>query len=60
MVEPPGDLWGARVFEVHDGIFVAIEIVFVEERSGAMQQARISELHVVADSVSVKARKQRG
>jgi hypothetical protein len=39
MIEPPRDLRRTRIFEIDDGIFVAVEMRFVEERSGAMQEA---------------------
>ena len=39
MIEPPGNLGRAGVFEVDNGVFVAVKICFVEKRAGAMQQA---------------------
>lgn len=59
MVEPPGDFARTRIFEIDDGVFVAIKIGFVEERAGAVQQARVYKINVVADALSVKARKKR-
>ena len=58
MVEPPGDARRGRVFEIDDGVFVAGEIVFVEQRAGAMDQPYIFEFGV-ADALPVETRKQR-
>ena len=37
MVEPPGDLGRTGILEVHDGVFVAIEVSLVEKRARAVQ-----------------------
>ena len=39
MIEPPGDFGRAGILEVDDGVFVAIELLFIEQCAGAMQQA---------------------
>jgi len=59
MVEPPGDFGRAGILEIHDGVFVTIEVVFVKKRAGAMQQAGEHELDIVADPFPVKAREER-
>src|SRR5271157_2977822 len=60
MVEPPGYARRRLVFEIDDGVLVAGEVLFVEERSGAMHQAHVFELGMLADALAVKAREQRG
>jgi hypothetical protein len=60
MIEPPRDCRGAGVLEIDDGIFVAVELRFVEERAGAMDEAGELEIDVAADALAVKAREQRG
>src|ERR1700683_3138409 len=59
MVEPPCDLGRTGVLEVDDGIFVAVEMGFVKERSGTMQQAREDELGVFANALAIKAGEER-
>jgi hypothetical protein len=59
MIKPPRDLRGTRIFEVDDGIFIAIEMGFIEERSGAMQQAGKLEFHVASDALAIEAREER-
>jgi hypothetical protein len=58
MVEPPGNFRGAGILEVDDGILVAIEFCFVEERSSPVQQPAENEFRVVANSLPVETRKQ--
>ena len=59
MIEPPGDLRRTRILEIDDGIFVAVEMGFVEERSGAMQQAGELKIHIAADALAVEAGEER-
>lgn len=59
VVKPPGDFWRTGIFEIDDGIFVAVKIGFIEKRSGAMQQARVNKLDIVADAFRIKPRKKR-
>src|SRR5207249_4106514 len=58
MIEPPSDLRGSGVFEINDGIFVAIELSLIEKRAGAVHQAAKAKLDVFADALAVKAGKQ--
>ena len=39
VIEPPGNLRRAGILEIHDGVFVAIKIGFVEKSPRAVQQA---------------------
>jgi hypothetical protein len=57
VIKPPGNFGRARVLEVYDGIFVAIEIGLIEKRPGTMQQARINELAIAANPLGIEARK---
>jgi hypothetical protein len=60
MIEPPGNFGRAGVFEIDDGVFVPREMGFVEQGSGAMQQAGELKLHVAANALAVKAGEDRG
>src|SRR5579863_1543337 len=60
MVEPPGQLRGAGIFEIHDGVFVAIEDAVFEELGGLVHHACIEEFGVAADAFAVKAREDCG
>ena len=60
MVEPPCDLGGTGVFEIDDGIFVPVELGFVEERSGAMQQAGENKVGVFANPLAIKTGEECG
>jgi hypothetical protein len=55
MVEPPGYFRRAGILEVDDRVLVAVELIFIEERAGAVQQSSELELHVVANALAVKA-----
>jgi hypothetical protein len=54
MVEPPSDFGRTGVLEIDDGIFVAVEMRFIKERSRAMQQAGEDEGGVLANALAVK------
>jgi hypothetical protein len=60
VIEPPGNLGRTGILEIDNGILVAIELVFVEQRAGAVQQTRVNELHITADAFAVKTGEQRG
>ncbi len=60
MVEPPGNFGRAGVFEVDDGVLVAIKLFLIEQRSGTVQQAGENEGDIVPNPLPVKARKERG
>ena len=34
MIEPPGNVRRAGIFEINDGVFVSIEVVFIESDDG--------------------------
>src|SRR5580700_5222296 len=60
MVEPPGDLGRRRVLEIDDGVFVAIEMGFIKQRSGAVQKAGKDEVGVFANALAIKTGEERG
>src|SRR5580700_3070818 len=60
MVKPPCDLGRTGVLEVDDGIFVAVELGFVKERAGAMQQAGVNEFGVFANALAIKTGEECG
>jgi len=60
MVEPPGDFGRTGVLEIDDGVFVAIEMGFIEERSRAMQQAGEDEGGVFANALAIKTGEECG
>jgi hypothetical protein len=41
MIEPPGNLGRSRILEIDNGIFVARELVLIEQGAGAVHQAVI-------------------
>src|SRR5271165_543288 len=59
MVEPPCDLRRTGVLEVDDGIFVTVELGFVKQRPGAMQQAGEDEVGVGANALAIKTGEER-
>jgi hypothetical protein len=60
MVKPPGNFGGAGVFEVDDGVFLAVELPFVEQGSGTVDQAGKSKIGIATNPFTVEAGKQRG
>ena len=59
MIKPPGNFGRTRIFEIDDCILVAVKLLFIEQRPGAMQQAREDELNVIANPLPVESREQR-
>src|SRR5690349_7054670 len=59
MIEPPGDARRGGVLEVHNGVFVAREILLVKERAGAVHQAVIFVGGIFGYALAVEAREQR-
>jgi hypothetical protein len=58
MVKPPGNPGRAGVLEVHDGIFVAIKLLLIEQRPGAVQQTGKDEVDILPDPLPVKTREE--
>ena len=46
VVEPPGQPRIARIFEIHDGVFVAVEQRRIEQLGGPVGHPGIAELRV--------------
>src|SRR5689334_20899404 len=59
MVKPPGDPGRRRILEVDDRVLVSVKILFIEQGTGAMDQAGELEIHAGTDALAVKAGKQR-
>src|SRR3974390_1564971 len=59
MVKPPDDARRGRILEIDNGVLVAREFGFVEERARAMHQPHVFELHMLTDALAIKAGKQR-
>ncbi len=60
MVEPPRHTRRRRVFEINDGILVAVEHLFVEERVGPVEQPAIGDFSAGANLRAVEARENGG
>jgi hypothetical protein len=60
MVEPPGDFGRTGVLEIDDGVFVAVEMGFIKERSRAMQKAGEDEVGVFANALAIKTGEECG
>jgi hypothetical protein len=58
MIEPPGDFGGGGIFEIDDGVFVAIKLLLVKQRPGAMKQSGEDESGVAANALPIEAGKQ--
>jgi hypothetical protein len=59
MIEPPGQFRRVAVFEIDDGVLVAVEQPGVKKRARSMDYRLINDLPVGMDSLSVKPRKDR-
>ena len=46
MVKPPGDLGIGRIFEIDDGILVAIEEALIEKLGCPMRQSGVDEFRI--------------
>ncbi len=60
MIEPPGNLGGTGVLEIDDRIFVAVELLFIKQRAGTVDQSGEFEIDVAADALTIETREQRG
>src|SRR5579872_2198395 len=60
MIEPPRDFRRTGVLEVDDGVLVAIELLIIKQRTRAVDETGENEVGVLADTLAVEARKQRG
>ena len=60
MIEPPGDFRRCRVFEIDNGVFVAREFAFIEERACTVDQPVVSVTRTGGYTFAMKPREQRG
>ena len=60
VIEPPGDVWRRRIFEVDDGVLVAGKLGLIEERTGAMHQAVVLVIGPRSNALAVETREQGG
>jgi hypothetical protein len=60
MIEPPGNLRRARIFEINDHIFVAVKQPLLKGLDGTMGHAGITKDRLRINALAVKARKQSG
>jgi hypothetical protein len=49
MVEPPGDLGRAAIFEIDDGVLDSLEVRFIEELIGAVEETFVGKLRLRVD-----------
>src|ERR1700733_10915196 len=59
VIEPPGNFRRAGIFEIDDGVLIAIKLRFIEQRARAMEEAGIDEVHVAAHAFAIKAAEER-
>src|SRR5271156_2948216 len=60
MGEPPGQLWRAGIFEIHDSVFVAVECAILERLRGLVRHSGIEEFGSGIDALLIEARENRG
>src|ERR1700691_6016454 len=60
VVEPPSEFGRAGIFEIHDGVFVAVECAVLEGLRGLVRHAGVEEFGGGIDALLVKARENRG
>ena len=60
MIEPPGELLRRRIFEIHDGVFIAIEEAVVEKLRGPVRQTGEGELGAGMDCALDETREESG
>src|SRR5208282_3209168 len=60
MVEPPGKLRRGRIFEVNDGVLVAVEHAILERLRSLVRHSGVEEFGIRIDALPVKPREDRG
>ena len=60
MVKPPGNFGRTGVLEIDDGVFVAVEMGFVKQRSRAMHEAGKDEIGILANALAIEAGEECG
>ena len=60
VIEPPSDGGGTRVLEIDDGVFVAVELLLIEQSAGTVDEAGEFKFGVAADALAIEAGEQSG
>src|ERR1700677_487213 len=60
MVEPPGEQRRTGIFEIHDGVFVAVENAVFERLRSFMRHPGVHKLGIGVDAFAVKAGEHSG
>ena len=60
VIEPPGQLRGARILEIHDGVFIAVKRSIFERMRRLVGHARVVKIGVGIDAFAIKAGENRG
>jgi hypothetical protein len=60
MIKPPGHAWRARILEIHNCIFIAIECAVGKRLRGTVRHARQPEVGVCMEAFAVETRKHGG
>ena len=55
MIEPPGEPWIRRIFEIDYGVFVAVKQAVVEDLRGAVGHAGVDEFGIRVNGAAVEA-----
>lgn len=58
VIKPPGNFGRRRIFEIDNGVLITVKIFFIEQRAGAVHQARELKIDVRANTLAIKTRKQ--
>jgi hypothetical protein len=60
VIKPPGNLGGAGVLEINDGVLVAVKLLFVKQGASAVDQSGEDKIDIAANALAIEARKQGG
>src|ERR1700726_33895 len=60
VVEPPGEVGRGGIFEIDDGVFVAVEGAVFEGLRGLVRHAGVEEFGGGIDAFAIEARENRG
>ena len=54
VVKPPGQIWIAGVFEVNDGILIAVKLHIQKQLPCPVSQPFVVEIRILVDTVAIK------
>src|SRR5580704_10859287 len=60
MVEPPGEQRRARIFKVHDRVFIPVECSFFEWLRSFVRHTGVKKFRARIDALEIEARKNSG